>query len=100
MRYTIPYSIIRTRSSYRVDESTANYEIQVRTTVLTLSSYRLTESGSFRSGDFDISFADSPSTLSRAREGWLVVPNIFFTPSEAAFSIVTKGSSTYQFKFC
>jgi hypothetical protein len=46
---------------------TANSETQVPTT-FTPSSFRLTESGSFRSGDFDISFADSPSTLSRTRE--------------------------------
>ena len=48
--------------------TTANSETRVPTTAFTPSSYRLTESGSIRSGDSDISFADSPSTLSRARE--------------------------------
>jgi len=33
-----------------------------------LPSYHLTESGSFRNGNSDVSFANSPSTLSRARE--------------------------------
>ncbi|KAF8802357.1 hypothetical protein BYT27DRAFT_7062501, partial [Phlegmacium glaucopus] len=43
--------------------TTAISETQVPTTTFTPSSYRLTESGSL-SGDSDVSFADSPSTLS------------------------------------
>jgi hypothetical protein len=63
---------LRTATNVRSDTltalTTANSETQVPTTTFTPSSYCLTESGSFRSGDSDISFADSPSTLSRARE--------------------------------
>jgi hypothetical protein len=65
-------SDLRTATNLRSDTltalTTANSETQVPTTAFSPSSYRLTESGSFRSGDSDISFADSPSTLSRARE--------------------------------
>ena len=63
---------LRTATNLRSDTlttvTTANSETQVPTTAFSPSSYRLTESGSFRSGDSDISFADSPSTLSRTRE--------------------------------
>jgi hypothetical protein len=64
---------LRTATNLRSDTlsalTTANSETQVPTATFTpSSSYRLTESGSIRSGDSDISFADSPSTLSRARE--------------------------------
>ena len=48
--------------------TTANNKTQVLTMTFTPSSYCLTESASLRSGDSDISFADSPFTLSRARE--------------------------------
>ena len=63
-------SDLRTATNLRSETvlTTANSETQVPTTAFTPSSYRLTESGSIRSGDADISFADSPSTLSRARE--------------------------------
>jgi hypothetical protein len=65
-------SDLRTATNLRSDTltalTTANSETQVPTTAFSPSSYRLTESSSFRSEDSDISFADSPSTLSRARE--------------------------------
>ncbi|KAF8958935.1 hypothetical protein BDZ97DRAFT_1761747 [Flammula alnicola] len=47
--------------------TTATSETQVAPSTLT-STYRLSDSGSYRSEDSDVSFADSPSTLSRARE--------------------------------
>ena len=63
----------RTVTNLRSDNTfspltTAVSETQVPTTTFTPSSYRLTETASSRSGDSDVSFADSPSTLSRARE--------------------------------
>ena len=62
-------SDLRTATNLRSDTlKIANSETQVPTTAFSPSSYRLTESGSFRSGESDVSFADSPSTLSRARE--------------------------------
>ena len=68
----ISLSDLHTAMNLRSDTLTAlmtvNSETQVPTTTFTPSSYCLTESGSFRSRDSDISFADSPSTLSRARE--------------------------------
>jgi hypothetical protein len=103
MRYTIPYSIIRTKSyssdlgtSDRVDESTANYETQVQTTVLHLP--LIVSQSQAPLGDSDISFADS-STLSRAREGWLVVPNIFFTPRKAVLVLSRKGCPRIHLNF-
>lgn len=62
-----------TATNLRLDDTmtaltTANSKTQVPTTTFTLSSYRLMESASLRSGDSNISFANSPSTLSRARE--------------------------------
>jgi hypothetical protein len=64
---TSSLSDLRTATNLRSDTLTASTTAisQVPTTAFTPSSYRLTESGSFRSGD---SFADSPSTLSRARD--------------------------------
>ena len=63
-----PCTATNLRSDTLTALTAANSETQVPTATFTLPSYRLTESGSFRSGDSDISFADSPSTLSRARE--------------------------------
>ena len=60
-------SDLRTATNLRSDTLTiANSETQVPTTAFSPSSYRLTESGSFqvRSGESDISIADSPSAPS------------------------------------
>jgi len=69
----------RTATNLRSDDTfsplmTAVSVTQVPTSTFTpSSSYRLTENTSSRSGDSDVSFADSPSMLSKAREGWLVL---------------------------